>query len=131
MFLLDTNTLIYFFRGDGGVAERLFSVPPAEVATSAITVFELETGLAKSREPDKRRAQLNRLLGSIAVLPFDRAAAASAAAVRASLEKAGRQIGPLDNLIAGTALANRATLVTRNTREFERVAGLHLEDWYE
>lgn len=130
MFLLDTNALIYFFRGQGRVAERLFTVPPAEIAVATVSVYELEVGIAKSSSPAKRRGQLNELLDAIVVLGFDRAAAQSAAKVRAELERRGRPIGPLDTLIAGTALAHRATLVTRNTREFARVPGLTVVDWY-
>jgi tRNA(fMet)-specific endonuclease VapC len=43
--VLDTNTLIYFFKGRGNVAERILSVPPAEVAVPAIVVYELEVGI--------------------------------------------------------------------------------------
>lgn len=130
MYVLDTNTLIYFFRGQGKVAERLLATPPAEVAIPAISVYELEVGIAKSTQPAKRRRQFDELLETITVLPFDRAAAAAAAGVRSALEKAGRPIGPLDTLIAGTALAHRAILVTHNTREFKRVSKLELIDWY-
>jgi tRNA(fMet)-specific endonuclease VapC len=93
-------------------------------------VFELETGIAKSTRPAKRRAQLDELLSLVSVLPLDTAAARHAATIRASLEKAGRPIGPLDTLIAGTAAAHGATLVTRNTRELGRIAGLRVESWY-
>lgn len=131
MYVLDTNTLIYFFRGQGKVAERLLATPPAEVAIPAVSVYELEVGIAKSAQPAKRRRQFDELVDAVTVLPFDRAAAVTAAGVRAALEKAGRPIGPLDTLIAGTALAHRATLVTHNTREFKRVSKLALIDWYD
>ena len=130
MYVLDTNTLIYFFRGQGKVAERLLATPPTEVAIPSICVYELEVGLAKSVQPKKRRRQFDGLLDTVTVLPFDRKAASAAAVVRATLEKAGRPIGPLDTLIAGTVLAHRATLVTHNTREFKRVSNLALIDWY-
>jgi tRNA(fMet)-specific endonuclease VapC len=48
MFLLDTNTLIYFFKGQGNVAERLFAVPPGDVAISSVSLYEIEVGIAKS-----------------------------------------------------------------------------------
>lgn len=131
MYVLDTNTLIYFFRGQGNVAEHLLATPPAQVAISAVTVYELEVGIAKSSYPAKRRRQFDELLDAVRVLPFDRDAAAEAARVRAALEKAGQPIGPLDTLIAGTSLAHRATLVTHNTREFARVSKLTLVDWFD
>lgn len=130
MFLLDTNTLIHFFKGQGRVPERLLATPPAEVALPAIALFELEVGIAKSAQPTKRRRQLGELLDVVAVVPFDRAAASAAAKVRATLEAAGKPIGPMDTLIAGTALAHDATLVTHNTAEFGRVRGLAIVDWY-
>ena len=64
-------------------------------------------------------------------VPFGRPEAAAAARVRADLEAEGRPIGPYDVLIAGTALAQGAVLVTRNVREFNRVRGLAVENWYE
>jgi len=131
MFLLDTNTLIYFFKGQGNVAERLFAVPPGDVAISSVSLYEIEVGIAKSEQPTKRRRQFDTFLAVVSVLPFDRSAARAAATVRVDLEKRGLPIGPLDNLIAGVALAHRATLVTRNTREFSRLPHLTIMDWYD
>ena len=131
MFLLDTNTLIYFFKGQGKVAEHLFAVPPGEVAISSVSLYEIEVGIAKSAQPAKRRGQFDTLLAVVSVFPFDRTAARTAAALRVDLERRGLPIGPLDNLIAGVALAHRATLVTSNTREFSRLPGLALMDWYD
>ena len=131
MFLPDTNTLTYFFKGEGKVAERLFATPPAEVAISAVSLYEIEVGIAKSAQPARRRKQLDTFLAVVSVLPFDRSVARTAAEVRADLERRGISIGALNNLIAGTALAHRATLVTRNTHEFSRVRDLSIVDWYD
>jgi len=128
MYVLDTNTLIYFFQGRGQVVEHLLATPPVQIAVSAITVYELEVGIAKSAQPAKRRRQFNELFDAVQVLPFDHGAASEVARVRAALEKAGRPIGSLDTLIAGTTLAHRATLVTHNTREFRRVSKLAVVD---
>ena len=130
MFTLDTNTLIYFFKGVGRVGERLLSMAPADVSVPAVVLYELEVGIAKSSSPEARRVQLSRLLGAIQILPFDQAAARRAATVRARLERAGTPIGPYDTLIAGTAMAHNRVLVTHNTAEFGRIDGLQLEDWY-
>jgi tRNA(fMet)-specific endonuclease VapC len=64
------------------------------------------------------------------VLPFGLDAARTAAEIRMELERHGTPIGPLDTLVAATALEYRATLVTHNVREFGRVKGLKVEDWY-
>ena len=130
MFVLDTNTLIDFFRGNGRVSERLLATSPAEIALPAVVVYELDSGIARSSDPLKRRTQLDRLLQVVAVLPFGVEEAKAAASLRARLELEGTPIGPMDTMIAGTALANRGVLVTRNVEEFGRVAGLAVEDWY-
>jgi tRNA(fMet)-specific endonuclease VapC len=130
VYVLDTNSVVFFFKGEGRVAERLFEQKPADVALPAIVLYELEVGVLRSKAPARRRAQLDTLAGAAVVMPFGRAEALMAARVRAALEESGEAIGPLDTLIAGTALAARATLVTHNTREFRRVPGLRLEDWY-
>lgn len=130
MFALDTNTLIYYFRGAGRVAARLSAHAPSEIGIPVVVLYELETGIAKSQQPQKRRKQLDTLLAVTAILPFDRAAARQSANLRAALEAGGTPMGPLDCLIAGIALTQSATLVTRNTTEFARVPGLRLIDWY-
>lgn len=130
MYVLDTNTLIYFFKGKGRVAERMLAEVPANIGIPAIVVYELETGIAKSASPHKRTRQLKALLQATALLPFKMKEAKASAAIRARLEKMGSSIGPLDVLIAGTAVANQATLVSHNLAEFDRVEGLNTEDWY-
>lgn len=130
MFVLDTNILIYFFKGVGRVPRRLLAVAPREIGLPAIVVYELEVGIAKSTSPVKRSAQLREFLALVRILPFGLDEARRAAAVRADLEFRGQPIGPHDVLIAGTALAANATLVTHNTAEFSRIAGLRLLDWY-
>ncbi|XOF34282.1 MAG: type II toxin-antitoxin system tRNA(fMet)-specific endonuclease VapC [Candidatus Electrothrix sp. YB6] len=130
MYLLDTNTLIYFFKGKGRVAENLLSKSPKEIAVSSIVLFELEVGIAKSDSPAKRRQQLNVLTSVITTIPFTYKEAKTAAIIRAELEKSGTPIGPYDTLIAGTALRADCVLVTNNTKEFSRVENLQLEDWF-
>jgi tRNA(fMet)-specific endonuclease VapC len=130
VYVLDTNSVVFFFKGEGRVAERLLAQHPVDVALPAIVLYELEVGVLRSKAPARRRAQLDTLVGAARVVPFGRAEAQMAARVRSALEQTGEGIGPLDTLIAATALASRATLVTHNTREFRRVPGLSIEDWY-
>jgi tRNA(fMet)-specific endonuclease VapC len=130
MFVLDTNTVIYYFKGMGNVASRLLATPPRAVGISTITLFELEVGIATSRSGAKRRKQLDAFTTMVSILPFADREAHAAAAIRAALEKAGKPIGPLDTLIAGTASAHGATIVTRNVDEFARVRGLRIANWY-
>lgn len=130
MWVLDTNTLIYFFKGEGRVAKRILERAPRDIGIPSVVLYELQVGIAKSSSPQKRAGQLEELISVVPVLAFDRREAKAAAEVRATLESEGQPIGSYDTLIAGTALAHGSILVTRNTREFERIKRLRLEDWF-
>jgi tRNA(fMet)-specific endonuclease VapC len=130
VYVLDTNTLIHFFKGAGRVSERMLEVPPEEIGIPAVVIYELEVGIAKVPGGRQRREQLASLLEEVRLLSFGHPEARAAASARAALEHSGLPIGPLDTLIAGTALAARATLVTHNLSEFERVPDLAVVDWY-
>ena len=105
------------------------AVPPGDCAISAITGYELYTGVEKCSDPAKERAKVDLLLKAVQHLPFDFGAAEQAARIRALLESQGQPIGPYDVLLAGQALDGSLILVTDNTREFSRVPGLTLENW--
>jgi tRNA(fMet)-specific endonuclease VapC len=130
LYLLDTNTIIYFFKDMGNVPEILLSKSPKDIAVPVISLYEIEVGIAKSNNPTKRKKQLESLVSRITVLSFTTKEAEASAFLRAELEKRGTPIGPLDNLIAGTALCANAVLVTHNTKEFSRIDGLIIEDWF-
>ena len=123
MFALDTNTLVYF-------AERLLATPPTQIAVPTIVLYELYFGIAKSTSPERRIDQLHEMMKLVTVLEFCANSAHETTIIRAALEARGSPIGLIDNLIAGTARANNAVLVTRNEREFSRVEGLRIENWY-
>ena len=129
-YLLDTDICIELIRGRAAeLLQRLTSLEPGEAAISAISVAELQYGVTRSSQPDRNRQALELFLLPLDILDFDFAAAARYGDVRAQLEAAGRPIGSYDMLIAAHALSHDLTLVTRNVREFERVAGLHIETW--
>ena len=130
MYVLDTNTLIYFFKGMGEVPRKFLATSPREIAIPAIVLYELEYGIAKSRSPKKRQAQLKEMCSLVEILPFGNEAAHLSALVRAQLEKKGTPIGACDVLIAGTALASQGILVTNNTKEFSRVPKLQIDNWF-
>ncbi|MBD2067887.1 type II toxin-antitoxin system VapC family toxin [Leptolyngbya sp. FACHB-671] len=130
MYVLDTNTLIYYFKGQGQVAQNFIKVAPQQIGIPTIVLFELQVGIAKSTSPTKRIQQLQQLLSHVSLISFDREAALYAATIRAQLEQQGIPIGQIDVLIAGTAIALQATLVTHNINEFGRVPGLAIADWY-
>lgn len=130
MYVLDTNTLIYFFKGLGNVHSVLLKEPPNNIGIPTIVLYELEVGIAKSNSADKRITQLKALTSIVNILPFGNNEVRCAAAIRADLETKGTPIGPYDALIAGTAMSNQGILVTHNIKEFERIEGLQIEDWY-
>jgi len=130
MYVLDTNTLMYFFKGRESVSRKLLSIPPKEIGIPSVVVYELEVGIAKSKAPRKRLKQLEEMMSLITVLPFTVKEARSSAMIRAQLERKGLPIGPIDMLIAGTARAHQAILVTHNVKEFTRIDKLQVEDWY-
>lgn len=92
--------------------------------------IKLQVGIEKSTSPAKRTQQLQQLLSRVNLVPFDYDGALAAATIRTQLDKQGTPIGPIDILIAGIAIALRATLVTHNVNEFSIVAGLAIADWY-
>ncbi len=130
IYALDTNTVGYFFRGEGLVGQHLLATPPRDIAVPAVVTYELRYGVARVPKSKRLAEQLEALLGWVTILPFDDAVSRVAARIRVQLERAGRPIGPLDTLIAATALAANATLITRNTSEFGRVRELRVENWF-
>jgi tRNA(fMet)-specific endonuclease VapC len=130
MFVLDTNTLIYFFKGEGGVADELLSRPPAEIAVPSIVLYELRYGILKSTAEGKLSRQLEEFSRSVDILEFGEREAEAAADIRTELEQKGTSIGPYDILIAGISRAHGGILVSRNLKEFRRVSGLQVVDWY-
>ena len=129
-YLLDTNTLIYYFKGLGNVKERLLVCQPSEIVLSSVVYYELQVGILKSTSPQKRIAQLAILKNQVSWVDFDEKSAEATAQIRVELERIGKPIGSYDVQIAGMAIANDLILVTHNTGEFGRVSGLKLEDWF-
>lgn len=128
-FMLDTNICIYLIkRRPAEVLSALRLHEAAGVGISVVTACELEFGAAKSGSQKNINA-LQRFLEPLELADFDRAAAKAYGALRAQLEAAGTPIGPLDTQIAAHAMSLDLTLVSNNTREFERVPGLKLANW--
>jgi tRNA(fMet)-specific endonuclease VapC len=130
MYLLDTNVCVGILKGTSpSLAERLRFVPRTQVRLSSVVKAELLYGARKSGRIADNLRLLEEFFGTVACLPFDDRCAEEYGLVRTELERAGTPIGPNDVLIAATARAHGAVLVTHNVREFSRVAGLRIEDW--
>ena len=131
MILLDTNTCIYIINNrPPKVLERFRKYKAGEVGISSIAASELAYGVAKSGSVRNRKA-LEMFLAPLQILPFDSQCLWFYADLRASLEKQGLSIGPMDTLIAAQALSIDGTLVTNNIKEFMRVPKLQLDNWFE
>jgi len=102
MYVLDTNTLIYYFKGMGNVSENLLDKTPKDIGIPAIVLFELEVGIAKSKAPRKRTQQLREITSIVNIIPFGDKEAKVSASIRTKLEKQGLPIGPIWVLKIGT-----------------------------
>jgi tRNA(fMet)-specific endonuclease VapC len=129
-YMLDTSICIELIRGKGAKAlARLRTCKVGEVAISSIVLAELQFGVERSARPEQNRIALYGFSAPLDIRPFGDHAAVAYGRVREALERAGLSIGPMDTLIAAHALAEGATLVTHNEREFRRVGGLTVENW--
>jgi tRNA(fMet)-specific endonuclease VapC len=132
IYLLDSNAwIIYMRRTHPGSVQKVRQARRGDLYLCSVVLGELYYGLSRSPSAHQTRnlsmiVQLRQLFTSI---PFDDASAVLYGQIRGDLAAKGTLIGPYDLMIAAIALAHGLTLVTHNTAEFSRVAGLMLEDW--
>lgn len=130
--LLDTNIIIYALKGSyPAIAVHMASHLPSDIAIPTIVKAELIYGAHKSNQRERIINILGEFLAPFSLLPFEEKSATAYGRIRSELERKGSPIGPNDLIIAATALVHAAVLVTHNTREFQKVEGLQLEDWTE
>ena len=127
---LDTDVCVDLLRGRTSL-ERLSSrlLPGAVTWISSISLSELEYSIPRASAPATARVRVSWLLEFVGVRSFDARAAAAAGLLRYRLSRSGQGIGPWNTLIGAHALAEEATLVTRNVREFGRIDGLTIVDF--
>lgn len=129
-YMLDTNICIYAIKHKPDIVIKKFlSHDPEEICISAITYAELMHGVEKSMAVEKNRVAMSLFLSPITILQFDERAAEEYGRIKAELEKKGTPIDPMDTLIASHTKSRGLIIVTNNTRKFNRVAGLTIEDW--
>jgi tRNA(fMet)-specific endonuclease VapC len=129
-WLLDTNTLSALMRRPVSpeLLQRLATAGDEAICTSIIVAAEMRFGAQRKGSPALTE-RVNALLTTITVLPFDGEADRHYADIRATLERSGTPIGGNDLWIAAHARSRGLALVTHNTREFQRMPGLIVEDW--
>lgn len=128
--MLDTNICIYLIKNRPlEVKEKFNAYEVGEICISSITVSELYYGVHKSQMVEKNLQALALFLAPLNIVDYDEKASIRYGKIRAALELTGKVIGSLDMLIAAHASSLGVILVTNNTKEFERVSGLKLENW--
>ena len=126
--LLDTDILLFSLRGNETVLGKWAKLTASQWVISAISGYEVQKGIEAN--PTTRSSQrATMLLAQVEMEPVTSEVALEAAKIHQALRKKGLSIGPADELIAAQAIILSATLVTNNTRHFENVPGLKLENW--
>jgi tRNA(fMet)-specific endonuclease VapC len=129
-YLLDTDACIALIKNRPvSMRNRLSLLTPEEVGISGIVAAELWFGVANSQKKKKNESALKDFLEVVTLLDWPCEASALYGRVRAQLQQQGTPIGAMDLLIASHALFIDTILVTNNTRQFERVPGLKVENW--
>lgn len=129
-YLLDTNTCIRILNGTSpNVVTNLRRMGPSRIRLCAIVKAELVYGARRSTRAAENLRLLDDFFKPFTSLPFNDECADHYGVICQELERAGKPIGPNDLLIASIVLTHRLVLVTHNTREFSRIANLHVEDW--
>ncbi len=127
---LDTDICVYALRGKyPEVQKRIAALPPERIKIPVIVKAELLTGALCSHKAEQACSVVEKFLGPFEIISFDDVCSVIYSQIRFDLEKKGQSIGPNDLLIAATALAHRGILITHNTKEFNRIADLKLQDW--
>jgi len=128
-YMLDTNICIAVMKGRPAVRSKIGRIDPVKICISGIVLAELSYGVWKSKQQERNKQALADFCSICSVLDWPAAAADIYGQTRAFLEHRGRIIGANDLLIAAHAIYLNAILITNNTREFDRIPGLKIEDW--
>jgi len=131
MFLLDSDTSIFFMKGHPAVSARYSRQGPQTIFLSSISYHELRYGALHSGSVQRHLQAVEDFTAPLTILPFTQSSAEYSSQIRQALAATGQIIGPLDLLIAGHAFEHQLTLVTGNLQEFLRVPGLSVMDWTE
>lgn len=129
MYLLDTDTLIYLLKGNKAVEEHLQSNLHTPISTSVITLMELYYGAFKSQHVATNLAKVRTIEKELDIIPLAQEITETFGSLKANLEGQGNRLDDFDLTIAACAMAHNFTLVTNNTKHFNRIDGLKLENW--
>lgn len=128
-YMLDTNIVIYTMKNKPEEVRAAFKKHYGQMCISSVSYMELVYGAEKSANPERNLKELEGFVARMDVLPFDDPAAVHSGQIRAELALKGTPIGPYDQMIAGHARSQGLIVVTNNTKEFDRVTALRVENW--
>ncbi len=128
-YLLDTDTCIYWLNGKTTVRNKLLAVDFSEIAICEITVAELYFGAYNSSKIDKNLTSAETFIKSMIVFSFNNEILKKFGELKAHLRKSGTPVADFDLLIASVALTENLILVTNNTRHYDRISHLTIENW--
>lgn len=128
MLILDTNTCIAVLNGNAKVEGRL-KEHADQLAVPSVVAAELYMGAKASSRSAQNLMKLELFLSGVQVLDFDLDSARVFGDIQAHLRTVGRPTGVVDAMIAAVVLASGATLITHNTKDFENIPRLRVEDW--
>ena len=129
MYLIDTDTIIYNLKGNEAVKENLKRHLEDPLKISVITLMELYFGAYKSEKVGVNLAKVRTLENTFEIIETNKNSAETYGMLKASLEESGTPLDDFDLIIASCALAYNLTLVTNNTKPFNRIEGLKLTNW--
>ncbi|KAA3658420.1 MAG: type II toxin-antitoxin system VapC family toxin [Calditrichaeota bacterium] len=131
-FMLDTNICSYIIKNySERLVTRFKETDIEQFSISSIVLGELWFGVVRSPNRAKIERFIEDFLRFIHVAPYPEKAAFHYGEIRHFLSSHGRLISGNDMLIAAHAMAENATLITNNTKEFSRIPGLKIENWLE
>ena len=128
-FLLDSDILIYFLKGKSEVVSNVIRHHSEDLIISRINYTELLYGAYSSAKVERNLKVILPFLGQFEILEFDQAAAEIFAKEKARLKKLGMMMADMDLMIVSIAIANNLTLITNNTKHFNRVKHLPIDNW--
>ncbi len=128
-YMLDTNIAIYTIKNKPSEVRETFKAHDGQMCISSITLMELIYGAEASAAVARNLRDIEGFVARLDVLHYDNEAATHTGQLRAELKKIGRPIGPYDEMIAGHARSKGLIVVTHNTKQFENVPGIRLENW--
>lgn len=129
-YLIDTNIIIYRLKNLGNVNANFLRNKDKHMSLSVVSYGELVFGAKKSKAVEKNMETVNAIKVIFPLIEITSEIMNTFGEIKAYTQKIGKTIDDMDLLIAATAITNDFTLVTHNTKHFENIPNLKIEDWF-